>query len=66
MTARIKHPFWQMTDRNNNAIYVCINYEEDIVPVEIRDRSICINGDIGVIIDEIQNNQVNILVNNKN
>ncbi len=66
MTARIKYPFWQMTDRNNNAIYVYINYEEDIVPVEIRDRSICINGDIGVILDEIQNNQVNILVNNKN
>ena len=43
----IKYPFWKMTDRNPKAIYACINLGEAFAPTEIRDRSICIDGDIG-------------------
>ena len=49
----IKYPFWQMTAKNANATYACINYGEAIVPHEIAGRSICINGDIGEIIRKV-------------
>lgn len=43
----IKYPFWNMTAKNPNATYACINYGEAICPEEIQDRSICLDGDIG-------------------
>ena len=48
----IKYPFWQMTAKNPNATYVCINQEQAICPLEIRHKSICINDDILSIINE--------------
>ncbi|EJP19913.1 hypothetical protein HMPREF1142_1682 [Peptostreptococcaceae bacterium AS15] len=49
----IKYPFWQMTKENKKATYACINYGEAFCPREIEDRSICIDGDIGEILDVI-------------
>lgn len=43
----IKYPFWQMTARNPNATYACINQGQAICPQDIRQRSICIDEDIG-------------------
>lgn len=43
----IKYPFWQMTYRNPEAIYACVNLSEAFCPEEIQSRSICIEGDIG-------------------
>ena len=51
----IKYPFWQMTYANENAVYACINYGEAICPKEIEDRSICIDGDIGEVLELLQN-----------
>ena len=48
----IKYPFWRMTYANPNATYICINYGEAMCPEQIKDRSICIDGDIGSIIKE--------------
>ncbi len=48
----IKYPFWQMTAENPEAVYVCVNYGEAVCPREIEKRSICINGDIGTILEE--------------
>ena len=42
----IKYPFWEMTAKNANAAYACINYGEAACPDEIEDQAICINGDI--------------------
>ena len=42
----IKYPFWRMTYANPKAVYACLNFGEAYVPDEIRERSICINGDI--------------------
>jgi NAD-dependent SIR2 family protein deacetylase len=50
----IKYPFWQMTMENPKAVYACINYGEAASPGEIEQQSICIDGDIGEIIDEIR------------
>ena len=51
----IKYPFWQMTLANDKAIYACLNYGEAFCPGEIEDRSICIDGDIGTLLTEINN-----------
>ena len=50
----IKYPFWQMTMANENAVYACINYDEAFCPRKIEDRSICIDGDIGAVLEELR------------
>lgn len=49
----IKYPFWQMTAKNPEAVYACVNYGETYVPEEIAKRSICINADIGEILKQL-------------
>ncbi len=49
----IKYPFWRLTMQNKNAFYVCINYGEAICPDAISQRSLCINGDIGEILNDV-------------
>ena len=46
----IKYPFWQMTAENPAATYACVNFCEAFTLEEIKDRSICIDGDIGEIL----------------
>ena len=46
----IKYPFWQMAYDNPNAVYACLNYSEACCPVQIEDRSLCIDGDCGEVI----------------
>ena len=50
----IKYPFLQMTIENEKAVYACINYGEVFCPQEIEDRSICIDWDIGSILESIK------------
>ena len=50
----IKYPFWQMTLSNPDAVYACVNYGEAACPDEIRDRSVCIDGDIGKVIEDMR------------
>ena len=47
----IKYPFWQFVKSNENAAYACINYGEAFCPEAIEDRSICIDGDIGNVVE---------------
>ncbi len=49
----IKYSFWKLTDRDPDAVYACINYGEAYAPDRIRDRSVCINGDIGEILKKL-------------
>lgn len=42
-----------MTAKNRNATYVCINYGEAVCPQEIKKQSICIDSDIGKVIESI-------------
>lgn len=49
----IKYPFWQMTAENPEAVYACINYGEAVCPEEIEGQSICIDGDIGVVLKQL-------------
>ncbi len=49
----IKYPFWQMTAKNPRATYACVNRSEVLCPDEIADRSICINEDIGEVLEKV-------------
>ncbi len=47
----IKYPFWRMTAENPQAAYICVNYGEAVCPREIEGQSICIDGDIGEVLE---------------
>lgn len=49
----IKYSFWRMTHEWEDAMYICLNQGEAYAPDEIREKSICINGDIGEILDKL-------------
>ena len=46
----IKYPFWQMTAKNPNATYACINQGQAVCPQGIERQAICINTDIGQVL----------------
>ena len=50
----IKYPFWQMTARNPQATYACINQGQGVCPHEIEKQSICIDGDIGEVLARLR------------
>ena len=49
----VKYSFWQMTAANPKATYACVNSGEANAPTEIKDRSICINADIGKVLEQL-------------
>ena len=51
----IKFPFWQMTEQNPKAIYICLNYNQAFCPKQIEKQSVCINDDIYNILQKIIN-----------
>ena len=49
----VKFSFWQMTMQNPKAVYSCLNLKDVAVPREIAERSICIQGDIGEVLESL-------------
>lgn len=49
----IKYPFWRLTKENPNAAYVCINTREVFAPGELQKQALCIEGDIGEVLNAI-------------
>ena len=43
-----------MTADNPDAVYACVNFGEAVCPEDIREQSICIDGDIGQVIEELR------------
>ena len=52
--AIIKYPFWQMTLRNPEATYACINQGQSACPKEISAQAICIDDDIGEVLSQLK------------
>lgn len=50
----IKYPFWRMTYENPKAVYACVNLGEAVAPSEIRERSICVDEDIGTVLKKLK------------
>ncbi len=42
-----------MTARWPHAFYICINLDQAWAPEEIRDRSLCLNGDMGPVLEAL-------------
>lgn len=55
----IKYPFWKLAARNERAIYACLNLDEAECPPEIAERSICIQEDIGIVLQKLLNSGQN-------
>lgn len=49
----IKYPFWKLTAGNPKATYVCINNGEAYAPREIEKQSVCIDHDIGAVLNAL-------------
>ncbi len=49
----IKYPFWRMTLDNPDAVYAIINQGQAVVPKELANRAICIDADIGDVIEQL-------------
>lgn len=49
----VKYSFWRMTYDWKDAMYICLNYGEAYAPDEIKKKSLCINADIGEILDRL-------------
>lgn len=49
----IKFPFWQMAARWPQAFYICINLDQAWAPEEMRDRALCLNGDLSRILEKL-------------
>ncbi len=47
----IKYPFWQMTTENPKAVYACVNRGEAYCPREIANHAVCIDEDIGAVLN---------------
>ena len=50
----IKYPFWQAVYRNPEASYTCLNLGDAAAPGEIAERSLCIDGDNGEILEKLK------------
>lgn len=49
----IKYPFWQMTAESPDAVYACLNAGQALCPQEIEGQAICLDGDIGAMLEQI-------------
>ena len=48
----IKYPFWQQVYKNPKASYICINKGQAYTPLEIEKRSLCLNTDVGKVLEK--------------
>ena len=49
----IKYPFWQRVYAEKESRYACLNLELAYAPEEIKDRSVCIAGDLGETLQKL-------------
>lgn len=50
----IKYPFWALTERNPKAVYACINFGAAFCPRQIESQSICLDADIGTLLQQLK------------
>ena len=50
----IKYPFWQMTAKNPNAAYACVNKGQAFCPREIERQTVCVDADIAQVLERLK------------
>lgn len=48
----IKHPFWKMTEENEQALFVTMNQKQYFIPHAIRPRTVQLDEDIAEVFHE--------------
>lgn len=51
----IKYPFWEIARKNKQATYVCVNKGDLFVPKDIEKQTICMDFDIGELLEILLN-----------
>lgn len=54
----VKYSFWRIVYEWEDAVYACLNYGEAFAPDEIKKKSICIDGDIGTILNQLHSTSI--------
>ena len=54
----IKLPFWELTARNENVFYACLNREASHSPEHLRERSLYLQGDLAETLRDLKENIV--------
>ena len=54
----VMYSFWRMVYEWEDAVYACLNYGEAFAPDEIKKKSICIDGDIGTILNQLHSTSI--------
>lgn len=49
----IKYPFWQMTNSYPQAFFACLNQGQAYAPAEIKTKSVCLDDDIGEVLEQL-------------
>lgn len=49
----VKYNFWKQAYQNQNAVYVCLNFNQATAPKELKDRALCIDGDSAAVIGKL-------------
>lgn len=49
----IKYNFWQRVWKDRRAFYACVNLDEAYCPPELEARSVCLEGDIGAVLEQL-------------
>lgn len=50
----IRLPFWDMTARNSQVFYVCLNQEASAAPEHLKGRSFYLQGNLADILKELR------------
>ena len=50
----LRLPFWDMTARNSQVFYVCLNQEAFSAPEHLKGRSLYLQGDLADILKELR------------
>lgn len=50
----IKYPFWQLAERNPQALYACVNKGDCLAPAKIAKRSLLIDGDLSRVLSKLR------------
>lgn len=59
--AIIKLPFWELTTRNSNVFYACLNQKKSQAPLHLQGKSLYLQGDLAQTLTELRN----LLIKNK-
>lgn len=56
----IKLPFWELTARNENVFYACLNKEASHAPEHLRGRSLYLQGDLAEMLSALRQKRPNV------